>query len=158
MRKCLITLGIVVLGLAAIATSGCKFSTGNNNNSSGNNNNASATPTPSAPKNAGTATPTETFKTFFNGLINKDVAAVKSVLPKKTLDEMGEEAKKKNKPLDDFIRDEVMPDMSHDLPASLPETRNEKIEGDRASIEFMHKGDWKTGHFTKEGDSWKIAS
>lgn len=160
MRKCFLTLAIVGLGLATIASSACKFSTGtNSNNSGGNNNNgaASPSPSPSAPKNAGTSTPEETFKTFFNALKNKDVAALKSVMPKKTLDEMAEDAKKKNKSLDDFIRDEVISDMSHKLPDTLPEIRNVKIDGDRASMEYLEDGDWKTGHMIKEDGSWKLS-
>lgn len=160
MKKHFLTLGIVALALSAGLSSACKITTGNNNNNgngNGNgNNNASASSSPPAPKTSGAASPTEAFKTFYNGLKSKDIAAVKSVLPQKVMDAIAEDAKSKNKPLDEFYRDEVIPQMSRNLPESLPETRNEQFDGDRASIEYQKDGEWKTGHFTKEGGSWKI--
>lgn len=166
MKKCLVTLGSVVLALSAVLSSGCTFSTGNNNNSGTNNNTGGANNTgtsgspspsaPSAPKSSGTSTPTETFKTFYSAVANKDIAALKSVLPKKIVDDIAAEATKKNKPLDDFYRDEVLPDLARGITESSMETRNEKIDGDRATLEFMSKGEWKTARFAKEGDSWRL--
>lgn len=161
MKKYFVTFGIVALALSAVLSSACKITTGNNNNNgnSNSNNNASASSSPpAAPKTSGAATPTEAFKTFYNGLKNKDIAAVKSVLSQKVMDAIAEDAKTKNKPLDEFYRDEVIPQMSRQLPDSLPETRNEQFDGDRASIEYQKDGEWETGHFTKEGGSWKIAN
>jgi hypothetical protein len=69
---------------------------------------------------------------------------------------MTEEAKKKGKSIDDFIRDEVIPDLARGMPATLPETRNEKIDGDTATLELRKGEDWKTARFFKEADGWKV--
>jgi hypothetical protein len=49
--------------------------------------------------------------------------------------------------------------MIKDAPANAPETRNEKIEGDKATLEIkddkMDK--WDTVPFVREDGQWKIA-
>ena len=43
------------------------------------------------------------------------------------------------------------------LPAKL-EQRNEKVTGDRATIEMMtDKNEWDRSNFVKEGGAWKVA-
>ena len=42
----------------------------------------------------------------------------------------------------------------------MPETRNEKIDGDKATLEFKDTGgdsNWTTAHFVKEDGEWKVA-
>ena len=42
--------------------------------------------------------------------------------------------------------------------AEKAEVRNEKINGDRATVEYLdEKGGWKTMDFKKEGGAWKIS-
>jgi len=49
--------------------------------------------------------------------------------------------------------------VGRDLPPAVPETRNEQINGDRATLEGYDtkKGQWDTMHFINEG-GWKISS
>ena len=77
-------------------------------------------------------------------------------MKKKELDEIEAEAKKKNKTLDDFVKDEMIPQMSRKIPAEMPEVRNEKIEGETATLEFKEDADWRTARFVKEDGGWKI--
>ena len=107
-------------------------------------------------KGGGNATPTASFQTFYNSIKNKDVNGVKSIMMKKELEEIEAEAKKKNKSLDDFIKEEMIEQVGRKIPATMPEVRNEKIEGDRATIEFKDENDWRTARFVKEDGGWKM--
>lgn len=57
--------------------------------------------------------------------------------------------------LDDLLKKQLeQPDVP--MPDTL-ETRNEKITGDKASVEYKDvRGNWKTANFIKEGSEWKI--
>jgi hypothetical protein len=47
---------------------------------------------------------------------------------------------------------------SKDIPNELPETRNEKMDGDKATLEIKDKkAEWQTIHFAREDGQWKIA-
>lgn len=104
----------------------------------------------------GNSTPTKAFKTYYNSLKNKDVKGLKTIMKKKDLEEIEAEAKKKNKSLDDFIKDEVIEQVSRKIPAEMPETRNEKIDGDNATLEVKDGDNWRPAKFVKEDDGWKI--
>ncbi len=104
----------------------------------------------------GNATPTAAFQTFYNSIKNKDAQGIKSIMMKKELEELEAEAKKKNKSLDDFIKDEMITQVGRKIPAEMPETRNEKIEGDMATLEFKEGESWRTVRFAKEDGGWKM--
>ena len=46
-----------------------------------------------------------------------------------------------------------------EIPPTLPESRNEKIDGDKATLEIKNdkKGTWDTIKFVKEDEQWKIS-
>jgi hypothetical protein len=101
------------------------------------------------------STPTEAFKSFYEASKAKDVAALKKLLAKDSLTKMEEMAKQQNKSLDDFIGERAQ----NGIPPTMPEMRNEKIDGDNATIEFKGPGgdnDWRTVPFVKEDGDWKI--
>jgi uncharacterized lipoprotein YehR (DUF1307 family) len=100
------------------------------------------------------STPTEAFKMFYEAAKGKDVAALKKVMSKETLANMEKAAKTENKSLDDFLAEESQ----KGLPASAPATQNEKIEGDKATIEFKREGatTWSTASFVKEDGDWNV--
>ena len=104
----------------------------------------------------GNATPTAAFQTFYNSVKNKDANGVKSIMKKKELEEIEAEARKKNKSLDDFIKDEMITQVGRKIPDTMPETRNEKIEGEMATLEFKDGENWRTVRFAKEDGGWKI--
>ena len=105
----------------------------------------------------GGSTPTGTFKAFFEGSKKKDPAAVKKTLSKGSLDLFDKLAKEQNKTTDEILK---TMDKKDDKDEKTPETRNEKISGDTATIEVRNDKDkdkWDTLPFVKENGEWKIA-
>lgn len=94
--------------------------------------------------------PTATMNAYYDALKKKDVEAVKKTVSKgylKMLESAGVSAERAFQPMMDR------------LPATRPATRNEKIDGDRATLELRNEeqGRWDTVHFVKEDGAWKIA-
>jgi hypothetical protein len=110
-------------------------------------------PEASAPSNSGSlATPSETYQTGYAARQAKDLATLKRVLSKDALQFLTEVGKEEQKTLDDQLRT-----LAEKPQASTAETRNEKINGDRASLEYLNeKGKWVSMEFVKEGNDWKI--
>jgi len=104
---------------------------------------------------AGNSTPTEAFKTYYNAVKNADVAAFKSIMPKKDLEKMEKEMKEKGTNPDDTLK-VLLKVMGTKMSATMPEIRNETIEGERASIEFKYEEKWEKMGFIKEDDGWKM--
>lgn len=102
-----------------------------------------------------TSTPTEAFKAFYEASKNKDVASIKRLISRDLLVKMEEAAKQQNKSLDDFLGEQAQ----RGVPPSMPDTRNEKIDGDKATLEYKDPkgGDdsWRTVHFVKEDGEWR---
>ena len=98
------------------------------------------------------STPTEGFKAFYEAAKKKDAAALKRTISKAMLTELENQAKKENKPFDEFL-------VSVNVPDAMPEVRNEKIDGDTATLEVKGRGDnWRSTKFIKEDGEWKLAS
>ena len=101
--------------------------------------------------------PTATFKTYFEAQQKKDIAAMKQTLSKTSLTMMEASAKEQGTTLDKMIQSQL------DNPSSkidkMPETRNEKITGDNATVELHNEeaNRWDTMYFVKEDGAWKIA-
>lgn len=98
------------------------------------------------------ATPTEAYKTAYTARQNKDLAGLKRVMSERLigfLTDMGQTEKKS--------LDEQLKELFEQPQATTSESRNEKITGDKATLEYLdEKGAWKTMDFIKEGDSWKM--
>ena len=157
----------VVVALLVWATA-CQTTTPTNSNANtapANVSNATSSPAPStAPANVNAAatttpettfslaTPTDAYKTGYAARKNKDIAALKRVFAKDALEFLTEIAKAENKTLDDQLKE-----LFNRPQAATAETRNEKITGNRASLEYLdEKGGWSTMDFSKEGNDWKI--
>jgi hypothetical protein len=104
-----------------------------------------------------TPPPSATFKAYFEAQKKKDIPAMKQALSKTSLTMMEGSAKTQQLTLDKMIQNQL------DNPAAkvdkMPETRNEKITGDSATLE-LHNEDanrWDTMFFVKEDGAWKIA-
>lgn len=101
------------------------------------------------------ATPKETLTAYTIAVKKKDVAMMKLLLSTGSLKLHEQEAKAQNVPLDEIIlRDTFFP---------IPEGkkffpyRNEKIEGDIATVEIKNNFDtWDKIYLIKEGGIWKI--
>lgn len=103
-----------------------------------------------APKSFG---PTETLRTFLEASRKKDVETVKTTLSKTTLEMAEKSAREHNTTVDALLKkDDVQ------VSEVLPEIRNEKIEGDTATVEIKDSGNgYETLPFVKEDGKWKIA-
>jgi hypothetical protein len=104
-----------------------------------------------------TPSPSATFKTYFEAQQKKDIPGMKRMLSKTSLAMMEASAKEQKLTLDKMIETQL------ENPAAkidkIPETRNEKITGDNATLE-LHNEDanrWDMMYFVKEDSVWKIA-
>jgi hypothetical protein len=145
---------VLTLSIAALFTAACGGSSTNTNT------NTAAQPTPAAkaanttPSPAATDasnSPTATFKAFYEASKSGDEEAFKKTVSKDTLAMLEEGAKEKKKTLSQALKES-------DVPPTMPETRNEKIDGDKATIEVKDEktGAWETIKFVKEDGRWKI--
>jgi hypothetical protein len=100
--------------------------------------------------------PTATARAFYQSFKDKDVEAYKRTVSKEGLKVLEDRAGAMEKSLDEYIRMELnKPGIT--LPDKL-ETRNEKIEGDRATLELKNiEGGWNTVPFVKEDGQWKVS-
>ena len=101
------------------------------------------------------STPTATFKEFYEASNKKDVPGMKKALSKGTLDMFDKLAKEQKKSTDEMLKSLDKEDKNQ----KMPETRNEKITGDTATLEVKNdKTDkWDTLPFVKENGEWKLA-
>jgi hypothetical protein len=101
------------------------------------------------------STPTATFKAFYEASKKKDVPGMKKTLSKGTLDMFDKLAKEQNKTTDDMLKDVDKDEKSE----KIPETRNEKINGETATLEVKNEktNKWDSLPFVKENGEWKIA-
>ena len=102
---------------------------------------------------SGPASPVETFKTYVKAYKNKDITTMKLLLSSETMKMHEQEAKSQGITVDDIVKRETLlaPDQT------TVEYRNEKIDGDKATIEVKNSyGTWETIPFVKENNEWKI--
>lgn len=99
------------------------------------------------------ATPLQTFKTYTKAIKQKDTATMKMLLSAETIKMLEQEAKSQGVHLDEVVQRETLFTESQ----KTVEFRNEKIEGDKATIEVKNAfGTWETVPFILENGEWKI--
>ena len=99
-------------------------------------------------------TPLDTLRAYTEAIKKKDTAMMKSLLSKGSIKMAQDEAKSKNVPVDEIIQNETL--FSSDQ--RVVEFRNQKIEGDNATIEVKTSvGSFDRIPFIKEDGEWKIA-
>ncbi|GEM_PF-3350298 len=98
------------------------------------------------------ASPTQAYQTAYAARQKKDLEGLKRVLSKRMLEFFTDIGKSEQKTLDDELKELL------DAPqAPTAETRNEKITGNNATLEYLdEKGKWSLMGFVKEGDDWKM--
>jgi len=111
-------------------------------------NTAAASPAPVA---VVAGSPSEVYKTAHYARQKKDIETLKKIFSKDILEFFTEVGKEDKKSLDDMLRE-----MCEDPIPGEPEIRNEKITGDKATLEYKEDGEWKTVDFVKEDGSWKM--
>jgi hypothetical protein len=103
------------------------------------------------------SSPTSTFKAFWEAQKKKDVAGMKKTLSKSSVQMMETAAKAQGKSVDDALKE------GFESPGAksekIPETRDEKIDGDSATLEVQDSDTkkWSKVYFVKEEKEWKIA-
>lgn len=107
-----------------------------------------------APPKVVAQSPTDAMKALNEASKTNDVEAIKGLVSKGTIALLEESAKEKQTTVDELLqRDDSMPF------EDIPEMRNEKITGDKATLEIKNKlsGQFSTIPFVKEDGSWRIA-
>jgi len=101
-----------------------------------------------------TKSPTEVMKALNEASKTKDVAGIKNSVSKGTLGLIEESAKAQNITVDEALKKDNGAPFK-----DLPEMRNEKIEGDTATVELKNAttNDWETVPFVKEDGVWRLA-
>ena len=98
------------------------------------------------------ASPTAAYQTAYAARQTKDVNGLKKTLSKKMLGFFTDMGKDEHKTLDDELKE-----LAAQPQAATAAVRNEKITGDKATLEYTdEKGQWKTMDFVKEGSDWKM--
>lgn len=150
---------LIIFALASIAISlaACSRTTTNSNNANTSTaaSNSSAPP-PSTPTSSFASTsPEALLKASFDAAKRQDVEGFKKTISTADLKSLDAALKKSGHNLDDLMKDQLKRPETP-MPESL-ETRDEKIEGERATVEYKDiMGNWKTANFIKEDGEWKI--
>ncbi|HEX3101479.1 MAG TPA: hypothetical protein VHQ01_06805 [Pyrinomonadaceae bacterium] len=153
-------LSIVAAGILCLVLTGCQKTDSNSNAGNGSNANAAAnvnakSETAAKTDTGATGTPTDAYKTAYTARKNKDIEGLKKVLSKDILDfftMLGSADEKKKKSLDDMLKE-----LCEHPQAATAEARNEKITGDKATIEYLDEtGAWRPMDFVKEDGAWKL--
>jgi hypothetical protein len=101
--------------------------------------------------------PTETLKEYIEAVKSKDISKIKQTSSRKSLRLMEE-----FKPDPSLSLEESIQQNEPSLPPILqnPETRNEKINGDKATVEIHNRFNdtWTEFLFVKEDGRWKIGA
>jgi hypothetical protein len=99
------------------------------------------------------ASPKKTFETYIKALKQKDTTTMKVLLSDATLKMHEQEAKAQGVTVDDIVKRETLFSEGQ----TTVEYRNEKIEGDKATLEVKTAyGTWETVPFILEDGVWKI--
>lgn len=98
-------------------------------------------------------TPVEAFKAYINAIKQKDTTKMKILLSSESIKMHEQEAKVQNVTLDEIVKRETLFSEGQ----KVVEFRNEKIEGERASLEVKNAfGSWEVVPFVREDSEWKI--
>lgn len=151
---------IALVAMIVMAASGCGDTASNKNGSNQNSahadtnaNKAASTPAADQPLST-VSTPVDAYKAAYNARKNKDVPALKKLMSKDIMEFFGEIAGLGEQPQ---TVDEMLKELCDKPQAPTAETRNLKIDGDKATLEYLdEKGGWSTMDFIKEDGMWKL--
>lgn len=154
---------IILTAFAALAVTACSTTqtvnqTTNQTQTEANRANQTNQAVVETKPTAAALSPKETLMALDEASRKRDVAAVKSYLSQGTLDLFNKEAEKQKKPLDEILRDEILNEENLQ-DEEAPDLRNEKIEGDKATVEVKNTltGEYDPFPLVKENGVWKVA-
>jgi hypothetical protein len=148
----------VIVSLAIIAAISVACDSGTNTNTNTNTNaNSNANSNKTAAADNPETSPIAAFKILYAATQKKDVENIKKGLSAKTLLLVADIAKKQQRSMDETLK-ENLSDPDYNSP-TIPEARNEKINGNEATIEVIapKTGQWTELPFVKEEGRWKLA-
>lgn len=148
----------VIVSLVIIAAVAAACNMGANTNSNANaNSNANNSNTKTAAADSPETSPIAAFKILYAATQKKDVENIKKGLSARTLILVADIAKKQQRSMDETLK-ENLSDPDYNSP-TIPEARNEKINGNEATIEVIapKTGQWTELPFVKEEGRWKLA-
>jgi hypothetical protein len=98
--------------------------------------------------------PAAAFKAYYAAALKQDTEGMKKTLSKSALKYFAEMSRAGRMTTDDGLRSTAAA-----MPQRLPETRNELVKGDEATLEIKdaRSGQWETIDFVKEEGAWKLA-
>jgi hypothetical protein len=96
------------------------------------------------------STPTAALKAYYEAVKAKDAVAFKHALSA---------ASQKMLETPQLSVESMLASLARDLPATAPESRNEKVVGDKATLDVhdVKRGRWETMTFVREQGQWKLA-
>ncbi len=147
---------LVLLACVALVAAACSKADNSNsstNTSAPNKNGAANTSGTTKSSTAPAMSPIAAYKAFQEANRRKDYEAVKRSFSKASLEMITEEAKKQNKTLDEYVKQQT------DRAKSDEEVTNEKINGDTATVDLKDKEGTSsiTLPMVVEDGAWKIA-
>lgn len=170
MKKITPGLILAVTALFAAACNNASTAPGNNTNQAANKPATNAAPEANKAANTGTNTntasntaattypaadtPTNAYKAAYAARKNKDIKALRGMIAKDMEEffEIFSEGKKGDEAVDEGLRQ-----MCEQPQGPSDDSRNEKITGNTATLEYLNiKGDWHTMDFVKEDGKWKL--
>jgi hypothetical protein len=99
--------------------------------------------------------PSAAYRAAYEARKTKNLPGLKMLISKEAsriLTEMGQADPKNKQTLDDMLKE-----LFEEPQAPTADTRNEQINGDKASVEYLdEKGDWQKMDFIKEDGIWKL--
>lgn len=99
------------------------------------------------------STPFKTMEAYTQAIKKKDLTTMKLLLSADSLKMAEREARAQSVTLDEIVRRETLFSENQ----NTVKYRNEKIDGERATIEMMDSfGSWNVVPFVREEGSWKI--
>ncbi len=99
------------------------------------------------------STPLDTLKAYTLAIKKKDTTTMKLLLSDASLKMAEQQSREQNVTVDDIVKNETLFSESQ----SQLQFRNQKVEGDRATIEVKNSFDsWDSVPFVREEGNWKI--
>ncbi|MFT3746628.1 MAG: hypothetical protein QM785_20335 [Pyrinomonadaceae bacterium] len=150
---------LTFIAIFAVVSGACskadnKNTATNSQTNTATTNSSANTSTPAQPTSTGSS-PTDAYKAAYTARKNKDIEGLKKLMSKDIIEfltMMGEADQKDKKSLDAMLKD-----LCERPQAATPDARNEKINGDKATIEYLDEtGQWQTMDFVKEDGAWKL--
>jgi cytoskeletal protein RodZ len=162
---------IFILAIGALLWTACQTNPANTNNPANqtankatanaaqNTNQTNKPETNTSANNAKTETnstsadsPTAAYKAYYAARKNKDIQALKQLISKEMFEFFEILGEGKPNALEEGLKE-----MAEQPLGPSDETRNEKIKGDTATLEYRNpKGEWETGDLVKENGKWKL--